>query len=238
MSEPNESSDAATGSLSGLRVLALMARVPWPFDDEARKKEVLEFVRHTFKTDGPRCRLVPGELEKLRVAQEDGAWLWFGKIVYDAAKNHEMLPEPATGKPLTDFADLWPRAKEHYEKTPGKKRSVAVAAGKWPEFALAVHSDLVPAKFGPVSVSSYGPCRPADFKDPLRLFVADLEKKVRPAEWAELKAHEGRWPDYPRALVKLATQHDLSVPGVTPPGAPSLWEKNYNPKPAPPKGAE
>ncbi|HUR53399.1 MAG TPA: hypothetical protein VMZ71_04685 [Gemmataceae bacterium] len=204
-------------------------KVPWPFDDEARKKEVMEYVRHTFKTDDRvRGRLLPGELDRLREAQDTNAWLWYGKTVYDLSKKYEMLPEPAAGKPLTEFADLWPRAKDHYDKG-GPRKRLQGAVGKWPEFALAVQADLSLTKFGPPSSSSYGPCRPADFKEPLKAFVAELEKKARPAEWAALKDQEGRWPEYPRALVKLAAQHDLSVPGVTLPGAPSLWEKTYNP---------
>lgn len=207
-------------------------KVPWPFDDETRKREVTEFARVTFRTDDrAKSRLLPGEFDRLRESHETAAWLWYGKTVYDLTKKYEqyLLPEPAAGKPLTDFADLWPRAKEHYEK-PNVRKRVSAAAGRWPDFALAVQSELSQAKFGPASSASYGPCRPADFKDPLRAFVADLEKKVPPAEWADLKRQEGRWPDYPRALVKLAAQHDLSVPGLTLPGPPSLWEKTYNPQ--------
>lgn len=211
-------------------------KAPWPFDDEARKKEVVEYVRHTFKSDDrTRTRLTPGEFDRLREAQESNEWLWYGKTVYEAAKRSEMLPEPATGKPLTEFADLWPRAKEHYEGKGGKKKILAQNVGKWPEFALAVHADLTLTKFGPASPSNYGPCRPADFKEPLKLFVAELEKLATKAERDELRRHEGKWPEYPRALVKLATLHDLSVPGVTLPGQPSMWEKTYNP---PPKRAE
>ena len=40
-----------------------------------------------------------------------------------------------------------------------------------------------------------------------------------------LKAAEGKWPDYPQAVVKLAAEHGLTVPGTTLPGSPEQWNK-------------
>ena len=42
-----------------------------------------------------------------------------------------------------------------------------------------------------------------------------LGKVLRPAERQELKKAEGKWPDFPRTLLKLARKHKLTLPGMT-----------------------
>jgi hypothetical protein len=83
---------------------------------------------------------------------------------------------------------------------------------------------------------SLGPSRPDEFKPPVRDFLKVLEKKSTAAEREALKRLEGKWPEYPRELIRQAKAHDLSVPGVTLPGSPREWDRLYGPAPAP-KGA-
>jgi hypothetical protein len=216
-------------------------RQPWPFTDEAMKKEVVAFVHAAYHPDDPtRCRLtttpVVGDLARLKYAldraEKNGEWLWLGQAVYNFSKRYEMLPEPAKGKPVAEIADLspWPAIHKHYENRPKVRQRVDAAAGKWPDFALAVWEDLNRGKFAVAASRVHlGPCRPVEFKDEVRGFLPELEKKLTPAERAALRAAEGKWPDYPRELVRLARAHDMSVPGAMPPGPPGMWEKTYNP---------
>jgi hypothetical protein len=215
--------------------------VPWPFDDPARKQAVEEFVKAAFRTDAlkptdrPRCRLSDNELERLResrdAAERLGGWAWYGygRTVYQLAQAHPTLPEPPDGKPVTDTKDLWPDAQKHYDKK-GPRLKVLSHVGRWPDFALAVHDDARASKQVPQPREyQFGPARPGEFKEPVRQAVGVLEKKATPAEWKELQRLEGRWPEYPRELVRLARVHDLEIPGVTLPGQPSRWEQVYNP---------
>ncbi|HEX4608086.1 MAG TPA: hypothetical protein VH092_07765, partial [Urbifossiella sp.] len=73
-----------------------------------------------------------------------------------------------------------------------------------------------------------GPARPGEFKPEVERFLPELRKKSTPAEWQQLADKEGRWPEYPAELLRLARAHDLSVPGAMPPGPPSQWEKTYS----------
>lgn len=223
-------------------------RTPWPFADEAMRKEVVEFARTAYRPDNtkyddrPRCRLTVangGELERYREAldraEKQNEWAWYGKTVYDLSRKYETLPEPASGKPVVDVSDLGPLADRFSVKGKGKQ-AVQPTLGKWPEFALEVHRFMTDTKGGVIPANVVlGPSKPAEFKPEVREFLPALEKKAKPAEWTTLRQLEGKWPEYPRELIRLAKQYDLSVPGAMPPGKPSLWEKTYNPPRGGPK---
>ena len=220
---------------------------PWPFNSPALRKEVMEFVRTAYRTDAPRlvdrprCRLTLDEQARLREAlaegQQLGGWGWFeyGRMVYDLGRKYETLPEPA-GKMVLDIDDLWPAGKKHFE-IKGPQKRIQQYVGKWPDFALHVWEEARAGKkaFTIPSAFSLGPSRPADFKEPVRTFLVTLEKKATAAEREGLKRLEGRWPDYPRELIKLARAHDLSVPGAMLPGPPKEWDRLYGPRPPAPK---
>jgi hypothetical protein len=217
-------------------------KLPWPFDDQARKQTLEDYVRVVFKTDAlkatdrPRCRLSDVELERLRdsreAAEKLGGWAWYGygKTVYHLTQLHPMLPEPATGKPVLDVTDLWPAARDHYRKKKFGDR-LTTTLGRWPEFAQEVHRETftfgkqlqMPKDF------QFGPSRPAEFKESVRQVVAVLERKATADERKQLHKLEGQWPEYPKELVRLARVHDLEIPGVTLPGSPRMWEHLYNP---------
>ena len=212
---------------------------PWPFDTESGRKEVIEFARTTFRTDDPkRCRLTAEELGEYRrtltVAERDGAWAWYGLTVYELSKLHPYLPEPAESKHmLMDLGDLPdPISKLLRKGGPPRLRAVS---GRWPEFPLELHRELQGGKnpfFPPL-----GPCRLNDFKSPVRDFATkELFPKLTSDERAALQRLEGRWPDYPREFVRLATKYDIAVPGVTLPGPPRKWDSTYDvrlrPRPA------
>ena len=216
-------------------------RQPWPFTDEKMKKDVMAYALAVYHPgDSKRNRLSSlgtegGDAARFKEAADradKGEWVLFGKAIYDFSRKYEMLPEPGKGNPVVEFADLssWPNAVKLHER-PKMKRNIELYSGKWPEFALAVHSESSPTGKPLIGFPSYhlGPCKPDDFKDEVKKFFPELQKKASPAEWTGLKEKEGQWPAYPRELIRLAKVHDLSVPGAMLPGPPSLWEKTYNP---------
>lgn len=217
---------------------------PWPFNEPAKRKEVLDYLRAVYHYDDPnpkRRRLSTlglqggddGRLKEALALSEKGDWTILGRVVFDFAKKYEMLPEPGTGSPIVALPDLkvWPAAYNHFERKKPKGRiRIELYAEKWPEFALEVHKEMSALK----QVANHpkgqlGPCRPEEFKPEVRRFLPDLKKRASAEEWKALEAKAGLWPEYPRELIRLAKNHDLSVPGAMPPGPPKQWEKTYAP---------
>jgi hypothetical protein len=206
-----------------------------PLEAEAVRKEVAAFARAAYRPDDPArpTRLNTAEQARLRealdLAEKGGEWWPLGRAVYLLSKKYEMLPEPASGKPVLDFPDLWPAAQRYFARAKPKER-LSSAVGKWPDFALGVWVEAEKPK-GPEVPPTFalGPSRPTEFKPEVRAFLPDLRAKATAAEWQALGGLEGKWPAYPRELIRLAKAHDLSVPGAMPPGPPSAWDKAFDP---------
>jgi hypothetical protein len=205
---------------------------PWPFSDETLAKDVEAFVTSAFKPDAAVSRLTAGELAKLRSLQaatgQNAAWIPYGAYVLQLADRYpQYLPEPPTGPPVTEVEQLSPKVLAELRKAALPKQKYRLVLGKWPEFALAIardQKDLRPV----LGDKPLGPCAPGDFTPQLNEFLAiDLVPKLRPDEARRLKTQEGKWPEYPKLMIELAKAKDLSVPGVTLPGKPSLWAKYY-----------
>ena len=57
------------------------------------------------------------------------------------------------------------------------------------------------------------PCRLSDFSDKVKSYVKDyLLPKLTEDEKKQLTGAEGRWPDYPLALVEIASKHPSALP--------------------------
>jgi hypothetical protein len=217
---------------------------PWPFDNDELKKQVIDYARAVYRIrdrddkpddkDRGRPRLPqPEQLalqERYDLGRDENAWFWFGKMLYDLSGRLEVFPEPRDGKPLTDFAQLPDPVRQFYLSRPALHKKLEPRhAGRWPEFALAVHEDLTLVKGAPSPAAvAFGPARPDEFRDPTRLFITrDLLPALRPADRFALAMLEGRWPEYPRLVTQHARHRDLSVPGAMLPGRPSDWERTY-----------
>jgi hypothetical protein len=219
-------------------------RQPWPFADEGMRKQVLDFARSAYHPGDPkRNRLASADItrfnEAVERAEKGGEWVWLGKAVYDFSRTprYEMYPEAGPGgKMMTDLPELQnhPQLKEAMARRLANKAGAEIV-GRWPDFALAVHRDFAKTKIAGKGVDLHlGPARPGEFKEELRQFLPTLQKKATIAEWQGLRDREGKWPDYPAELLRLARAHDLSVPGAMPPGPPSRWEQTYSLSPRPP----
>jgi hypothetical protein len=215
-------------------------RAPWPFDDDALRGKVVEFVRAALRPDDDRRpRLKPEEADALKAAlaaaERGGGWAWhrYGKTAYELNRRYEpfLLPEPAAGEPVTTYAQLGP-ARAFFEQKAAAQKVTAALVGRWPDFALAVHAYPLPPKAD--RLPPLGPARPGEFKEPLRTFVTkELVPALSPADAKALAGLEGRWPEYPREVVRLSRQQDLSAPGLMPPGSPKRWEVLYGRPPRP-----
>lgn len=222
-------------------------RQPWPFTDDAMKKQVLDFARSAYHPGDPkRNRLLPADVTRLNEAVErgekGGEWAWLGKTVFDFSRTprYETFPEAGpNGRMVTDFAELPAGLREVMTKRIVNKAGAEVV-GRWPEFALEVNKGLRAKLAGKVGDIHLGPAKPGEFKPEVEQFLPELRKKVGPTEWAGLVDKEGKWPEYPQELLRLARAHDLSVPGAMPPGPPSQWERTYSlpARPVPRPGSE
>jgi hypothetical protein len=211
----------------------------WPFTEEAMKKQVLDFARAAYQLDEPKKkRLSPPDLarfqEAVERAEKGGEWVWLGKAVYDFSlaptARYATLPDAGPkGRMVLDATDIVAGPfRENLLKRLSNKVT-ADAGGKWPEFALAVHRELGKFKFGAKAIDlSLGPAAPGEYKDDVQRFLPVLQAKATPAEWKALREKEGKWPDHPAELMRLARLHDLCVPGAMPPGPPGRWDQTYS----------
>lgn len=224
-------------------------RAPFPFETVDRRKEVAEFMRVTFRIDDEKkCRLSESDRFRYHTAwtqanDRDDWWAWFnyGKLVYDLMPKYDsnlklegrydVLPEPANGKDVTNYSDLPVGLSRFFEKNKGPGHNATVNhVGKWPDFALSVHNFLVNFKGEKVFIPVLGPARPSEFKEPLRAFVNDkVFPTLSPPDRKLLDSLEGKWPEYPRELVRLAKKHNISIPGLMLPESPKRWQGTYKP---------
>jgi hypothetical protein len=209
---------------------------PWPFNDEKLTKEIDEYIRTVLGADPaklmasldkkadlpPECRLSREEILDLRRRREDAFksqyWLTYGQLLLRLSRDHASLPRPKSGEPVVRPSQI--KTLPVREAPLGK-----FAVGKWPEFALDVaRRNKLDAKQSEV----LGPARPEDFSDSVREAVnKQLLPKLSSDEKRKLDNLLGRWPSYPEEMMKLANQHNVSVPEVSLPGDPERWKKIY-----------
>jgi hypothetical protein len=147
-------------------------------------------------------------------------------LLLKLSEKYPTLPRPGpTGKLVLQRNDL-PPGYQMPKDDVLKRRAIV---NKWPDFAEEVYrANPKDGKLPPL-----GPCKPDEFTDPVKKFATvTLPEKLNAAEKEKLKGLEGKWPDYPKEMVRLAREKNLSVPEVTLPGDPDLWKKYYQFTPA------
>ncbi len=160
--------------------------------------------------------LTPDERKRFEAAQ--GHWPEFADTVKELARKHPVLPP--LPKPVVRYEQLPEKAKiEAGPKTSWEKREdnwskLQSDEGKWPEWALTFHSLLEPQQRH--HMPPLGASRPGEFPAKTREFIGKtLSQKATVSEWRELRSLEGKWPDYPLRLLRLAEKHHLEVPGMS-----------------------
>jgi hypothetical protein len=182
--------------------------------------------------------------EKIELREADRKWPAFPRLVARLAERHPVLPPGPKGKIVTmkELHQRHPRLGEVVDqalargKGKGKakdkgggrafpKGNPAHLEGKWPEFALAVTA-VVPRRLHPLHpLPPLGAARIDDFPEPIRTFLRnELLKALTQMEREGLKDLEGRWPEYPKELLRLAREKQLVIPGMSLPGPPEMWE--------------
>ncbi|HKI36740.1 MAG TPA: hypothetical protein VKA46_33100 [Gemmataceae bacterium] len=94
--------------------------------------------------------------------------------------------------------------------------------GRWPQFALAIDR-LVKSKKIPAPDKPLGPCKPEEFLPAVQRFIEELRKDSAAAK--KLDETQGKWPDYPFAVMELAKEKKRKVPGTFLPGPKEFWDK-------------
>jgi hypothetical protein len=153
--------------------------------------------------------------EKKRLKDAEGKWPLFPRTLLELADSHAGgLPGPASGPKHQDELPMEVRRRlmmTTMRLNKADRERLKQHAGKWPDYAIAV-TEIIRGK-GLSLPEELGPARLRDMPEPVREFV---DKKLQPVltrqEKDHLKAAEGRWPDYPRALLELARAHGLAVP--------------------------
>jgi hypothetical protein len=169
-------------------------------------------------------RLSPDEKEMLK--QAEGKWPDLPRLVRELADRHPALP-PLPSGPIRKWGDLPQATKDQLAKVFPKRKvkSLQDHAGKWPDYALEVAKLLQREKLtGP----PLGASRPDECPAETRAFLdARLFPSLGAVQKDNLGRLEGRWPEYPLALVRMARERQLLIPGLNlPPGPPEVWENS------------
>jgi anti-sigma-K factor RskA len=222
---------------------------PWPFDQPDAAKQVDEYIRTAFGVDpkgvvlrpkkGDKvdalpqsCRLTPQEAAELfecREAVSHGErWFIYGVLLLRLSEKYPTLPRPpAGGKLVVTPKELQGTGYVMPKDDVLKRRAVV---GKWPDFAEEVARANPPKE---PRLPPLGPSRPDEFTEGVKKFATDtLPPRLNQQEKDRLKGLEGRWPEYPKEMMRLARDKNLSVPEVTLPGEPESWRKYYHLAPA------
>ena len=180
--------------------------------------------------------------------------LLYYRRVFDLSERHTLLPGPPDG-PRT-FNDLPKGVKEALEKglpKPFSKKEGLPkkfqSEGRWPDLAIAV-VELARSHRIALPEHLLGPTTKTAFDSPdVQAAIVKLENQLKrlgkneksdKAEQAikdlkRLNDAEYKWPDYPRAVMDLARQYKIEIPGWMLPGPPELWSR-FRPKREPKKG--
>jgi hypothetical protein len=172
------------------------------------------------------------ERDQLRKAAAS-SWPEHAQVLTALAEKYPIVVPPAERVGVASFRDLPPGFAQHLRggkpgkgKEPGGPRLVDLQ-GRWPDFALAL--DRI-AKNRKVALPDkpLGPCKPEEFVPRVQALIKELRED--PAAAKKLDEAQGKWPDYPFAVMELAKEKKKPVPGTFLPGPPEFWDKAKAPQ--------
>jgi hypothetical protein len=144
------------------------------------------------------------------------------------AEKHPIQVPPSERPGVVSLQELPKEVAQALRGRPGKPgkdgegRPLLNVQGRWPNFAFAVERA---AKNRRVALPDkpLGPCKPEEFVPPVQRFIDDLRKDQAAAK--KLDEAQGKWPEFPLAVMELAKQKGRRVPGTFLPGPKEFWEK-------------
>ncbi|MFM7148995.1 MAG: hypothetical protein ACKO23_04050 [Gemmataceae bacterium] len=161
--------------------------------------------------------------EKDRLKQSEGKWPDLPRTIRELSEAHPNLP-PLRSGPITKWSDLPGEVRQSLELLDRRKvkQVVRQLPARWPEFALEVHriiqrEGLTSPPLGASNIVEMPPEVQRAMKD-------ILYPRLGPMQRETLRKLEGRWPEFPLTLLRFAREKGVSLPGMSPPGPPELWE--------------
>jgi hypothetical protein len=214
--------------------------VPGPFQKPDFMQQVELYARNL------EAQLPPNERERLRrlidAPVEQKEWFRLGWTLVELSEKHTLLPGPQDGPRNYDALPKSIRDKleaadpQRFARKKGLPKELAMAQGRWPEFAIAVtdyargHKIALPEPLGPVNKATMPP--------DLFSVIERLEKTLTTMQrergdksdqavkdQIKLENAAGKWPEYPRTFMELARQYKIPVPGWVLPGNLQVWDR-------------
>jgi hypothetical protein len=160
-----------------------------------------------------------------RLEKAQGQWPLYPLILVELADKHPPALRGPKG-PKT-FAELPAETRKKFlvAKTNAYPPKLVKSEGRWPDFAITLTSFIAAAKKGYALPKDFWPWDHTCLSPPMLDFV---DKKLKRAldndEKLTLINAEGRWPEYPTTIQKLADKHHLTVPWLTLPVRREQWD--------------
>ncbi len=170
------------------------------------------------------------EFEKNQLRLASGRWPDYPRIIYQLIRDHFLLPQ--FQQRIESFSDIPGPIREKYsaEVVGGvlDKKGWTPPKPQGQDYALALAKWAILEK---IPTGFIGPTSAAVLPEPWRgLVEKTLTPRLVREERQFLRRAEGKWPDYPRALIDLLVSRRMTVPGNVLPGPPSLWQDALSPK--------
>jgi len=170
------------------------------------------------------------EFEKNQVRLASGRWPDYPRIIYQLTRDHFLLPQIQPR--IESYSDIPGPIREKYtaELVGGlmDKKGWAPPKPLGQDYALALAKWAVLEK---IPTGFIGPTNATVLPEPWRVLVEkNLTPRLVREERQFLRRAEGKWPEYPRALIDLLVSRRMTVPGNVLPGPPSLWQDALSPK--------
>jgi hypothetical protein len=179
-----------------------------------------------FYVDNVLWRQIRGEeAEQLKKA-EGAPWPILARTILELSNKHPVkFPGPVNGpRRYVELPTEVAKAMPMKELVQSQRKRLAEAIGRWPDFAAEF--SVIARKNNVNLPRQLGPCYPREFDAPVAQFIErKLLPKLSEAERAELKAAEGKWPDYPRQVLDLSKKHNLEIPLMRLPGPREFWDQ-------------
>jgi hypothetical protein len=212
------------------------AKVLGPFQNAEFRSQIELFARNLEPA------LADSERKRLRgahTAAQEGNWVHYGRVLVQLSDRHPLRPAAVPGPKTFEALPAADREKLPPQWAKELPRALEAAAGRWPDFAVAVGKYAREKKI--TLPEPLGPCRKDQMPAEVQSFIDDtLARTLQKTEAGKrdlerLKQAEGQWPEYPDTLMQLAQQLKVPVPGWTLPGKPDWWNlfrtKSARPKP-------